>query len=214
MSYAGKAQARSAEKDTRTEKELLKETLGSLLEADDTGTKVCITLDEQTEQIHRIRQDADEIHGNLERSKWLIKGMNRWGWFQNMFGGAPPPPSVVIRDGAGASGSGAISAPGTAPPARRGGSSAADAQRARAEAVGPKAKPLPGLPGTDPEVDALYDGLEGALANLKDKSHHIKATVEGQNRMLDDLSTGRRGITNLSGEVDKQRKDIKKISGR
>merc|ERR1719408_493189 len=77
--------------DKRTERDILKETLSTLQEADDIGTATCHTLNAQTEQIEKIQNDADEVSGHLDRSKWLLRGMSRWGWVQNLFGGAPPP---------------------------------------------------------------------------------------------------------------------------
>merc|ERR1719230_2535013 len=76
-----KTQARLAA-DTRTERDILKETLSTLQEADDIGTATCSTLNAQTEQIQKIQNDADEVSGHLDRSKWLIRGMSRWGWVQ------------------------------------------------------------------------------------------------------------------------------------
>ena len=95
MSYGDRA---STLKDVKkTEKELLASTVRSLAEAEDTTDRVLTTLHGQTEQLHRIQADAEQINHNLDQSEWLLRSLKPWGWVRNIFRKDPtaPPPAPV-----------------------------------------------------------------------------------------------------------------------
>ncbi|CAJ1377689.1 unnamed protein product [Effrenium voratum] len=66
MSYGDRAVGLKSS-DGRTEAELLASTVRSLADADDTSNRVLSTLHGQTEQLNRIKADADAINHNLDQ---------------------------------------------------------------------------------------------------------------------------------------------------
>lgn len=185
----------------------------TLKETDDVSIVTAGTLHAQTEQLHRIKNDAEDINHNLDTSQWLLSGMKSWGGrVRSLFGAAPEKPKPEPRPGVtsagfsnGSSSAEASSSSRTLPPGSRpfSGATAAPA------AVGGSKKTI--LGGFSEEEDKALDGINAMLGDLKDRSKEIGRTIEYQNTLVDDITTQ---TERAKHRLEDQKKDLKKISGR
>lgn len=231
MSYGDKASA--LKKDTRTEAELLASTVKSLAEADDTTDRVLTTLHGQTEQLHRIKADADAIHHNLDQSEWLLRSLKPWGWVRNIFrkdpvssapsASASSAPAALASDGkdskvdskAPAQPAPPAPAPGGYPEGSRGAARllADDAARRAARnstaaaAAQSQQQQRPDL--MDPNEKA-YEQIDNMLEGLLVKSQQINRTLGHHNELLPEIADS---VDRDQARITKQKAEIKKRIG-
>jgi hypothetical protein len=231
MSYGDKASA--LKKDTRTEAELLASTVKSLAEADDTTDRVLTTLHGQTEQLHRIKADADAIHHNLDQSEWLLRSLKPWGWVRNIFrkdpvssapsASASSAPAALASDGkdskvdskAPAQPAPPAPAPGGYPEGSRGAARllADDAARRAARnstaaaAAQSQQQQRPDL--RDPNEKA-YEQIDNMLEGLLVKSQQINRTLGHHNELLPEIADS---VDRDQARITKQKAEIKKRIG-
>lgn len=227
MSYGDKASA--LKKDTRTEAELLASTVKSLAEADDTTDRVLTTLHGQTEQLHRIKADADAIHHNLDQSEWLLRSLKPWGWVRNIFrkdpvssapsASASSAPAALASDGkdskvdskAPAQPAPPAPAPGGYPEGSRGAARllADDAARRAARnstaaaAAQSQQQQRPDL--RDPNEKA-YEQIDNMLEGLLVKSQQINRTLGHHNELLPEIADS---VDRDQARITKQKAEIK-----
>ena len=223
MSYGDKA---SSLKDSRTEAELLASTVKSLAQAEDTTDRVLTTLHGQTEQLERIKADADAINHNLDQSEWLLRSLKPWGWVRNIFRkdpiqARPDPPTSSAKAGypsaAGApSASGASGAAvGTAGDGRRGAARllADDAARraARNSSAGVQVQQQTQRCQLDRDpTEKAYDQIDNMLEGLLVKSQQINRTLGHHNEMLPEIAES---VERDQARLTKQKAEIKKRIG-
>ena len=231
MSYGDKASA--LKKDTRTEAELLASTVKSLAEADDTTDRVLTTLHGQTEQLHRIKADADAIHHNLDQSEWLLRSLKPWGWVRNIFrkdpvssasasassASASSAPAALASDGkdskAPAQPAPPAPAPGGYPEGSRGAARllADDAARRAARnstaaaAAQSQQQQRPDL--RDPNEKA-YEQIDNMLEGLLVKSQQINRNLGHHNELLPEIADS---VDRDQARITKQKAEIKKRIG-
>ena len=220
MSYGDKASA--LKKDARTEAELLASTVKSLAEADDTTDRVLTTLHGQTEQLHRIKADADAIHHNLDQSEWLLRSLKPWGWVRNIFrkdpssapsASASSAPAASASDGKDSkvdSKAPAQSQPAGYPEGSRGAARLlADdaARRAARNSTAAAAQQRPDL--RDPNEKA-YEQIDNMLEGLLVKSQQINRTLGHHNELLPEIADS---VDRDQARITKQKAEIKKRIG-
>ena len=227
MSYGDKASA--LKKDTRTEAELLASTVKSLAEADDTTDRVLTTLHGQTEQLHRIKADADAIHHNLDQSEWLLRSLKPWGWVRNIFRKDPSSTSSASSASAASAPAPAASSsegkdskvdskapaqppqPAGYPEGSRGAARllADDAARrvARNSTASAAAQQRPDL--RDPNEKA-YEQIDNMLEGLLVKSQQINRTLGHHNELLPEIADS---VDRDQARITKQKAEIKKRIG-
>lgn len=231
MSYGDKASA--LKKDTRTEAELLASTVKSLAEADDTTDRVLTTLHGQTEQLHRIKADADAIHHNLDQSEWLLRSLKPWGWVRNIFRKDPSSvSSVSSAPSASASASSAPAlasdrkdskvdskapaqpapAPGGYPEGSRGAARllAEDAARRAARNSTAAAAAQQQRPDLRDPNEKAYEQIDNMLEGLLVKSQQINRTLGHHNELLPEIADS---VDRDQARITKQKAEIKKRIG-
>ena len=220
MSYGDKA---SSLKDSRTEAELLASTVKSLAQAEDTTDRVLTTLHGQTEQLERIKADADAINHNLDQSEWLLRSLKPWGWVRNIFRKDPiqarpdPPTSSSAKAGypsAGASGASGASGAAVGTAGMDGSRGAArlladDAARRAARNSRAAAQQQTQRPDRDP-TEKAYDQIDNMLEGLLVKSQQINRTLGHHNEMLPEIAES---VERDQARLTKQKAEIKKRIG-
>mmetsp|Transcript_29535 Transcript_29535/g.68115 ORF Transcript_29535/g.68115 Transcript_29535/m.68115 type:complete len:249 (+) Transcript_29535:51-797(+) len=191
-------QDRAAEKQSQqTTVGLLKDIRKSVAETDEISTRTLETVQSQTEQIDRIKRDQEDIEHNLDTSAYLLRGMRRWGWVQNLFGGppqpkagatssaAPPRPSPVQSSG---------SKVDTAPPAGLSKPTFRPADRLLAEEEKRKQDPSAASNGQplrpdqrDAEEEKLLHEIGNSLDGLKAKAQETNRTLDYHNKVLPEI---------------------------
>mmetsp|Transcript_71367 Transcript_71367/g.167193 ORF Transcript_71367/g.167193 Transcript_71367/m.167193 type:complete len:239 (-) Transcript_71367:121-837(-) len=222
MSYGDRASTLKSS-DGRTEAELLASTVRSLADADDTSTRVLTTLHEQTEQLHRIKADADAINHNLDQSEWLLRNMKPLGWIRNIFRKEPktpgPMPSSSTRRASSSSNSSAAAAAAAGYPAadvNRGAARllAEDAARRAARNSTSSASSAPAvgaaLDKRSQEVDKAYDQIDNMLEGLLAKSQQIQHTLSHHNEVIPEIAET---VERDQLRIKKQQLEIKKRMG-
>eukprot|EP00933_Yihiella_yeosuensis_P034842 TRINITY_DN28328_c0_g1_i1.p1 TRINITY_DN28328_c0_g1~~TRINITY_DN28328_c0_g1_i1.p1 ORF type:complete len:234 (+),score=55.77 TRINITY_DN28328_c0_g1_i1:49-750(+) len=223
MSYASQATTTARSTDGRTEAELLQSTVRSLAEATDTSDRVLTTLNGQTEQLHKIKEDSDAIDHNLEQTQKLLNFLKPMGWVKGLFGGRRSsasasgggyPASGSGRGSggyAGASSAASSSGGGYAGAAvgtttGRGAARLLAAENARKgvdQNSGPAGRGAgrgQSLCKQDPGIERAYDQIDSLLDGLKERGHVINQTLDHHNKMLPDLASS----------ADRQQEKIKK----
>ena len=213
MSYGDKA---SSLKDSRTEAELLASTVKSLAQAEDTTDRVLTTLHGQTEQLERIKADADAINHNLDQSEWLLRSLKPWGWVRNIFRKDPiqarPDPPTSSASAAGYPSGAAV---GTAGDGSRGAARllADDAARraARNSSAGVQQQQQTQRCQLDRDpTEKAYDQIDNMLEGLLVKSQQINRTLGHHNEMLPEIAES---VERDQARLTKQKAEIKKRIG-
>mmetsp|Transcript_860 Transcript_860/g.1926 ORF Transcript_860/g.1926 Transcript_860/m.1926 type:complete len:252 (-) Transcript_860:205-960(-) len=214
-----------AEKQQKSEMELLRDIRKNVVETDEVATRTLETLHGQTEQINRITQDAEAIEHNLDTSAHLLRGMKgNFGWLQNLFSRAPPPPppkqqgattstarpTAGSNDKVGNASASSSSAPAMRPQDRL---IAEDAARKKAEAQAEghvdekKIRP----DQRNPEADKILDEIEAALGGIKAKAEETNRTLDHHNEVLPKLG---QTMATSQDRMRNQHADLKKLNGR
>jgi len=210
----------------RTEKQLLDSITGSLAQADECADRTMGALDEQTNQLHRIKRDADIIDSNLDQSEHLLRGLKPGGWFRNLFRKDPTPTAVPrpstksnsnfdpARRTAKTSTSSGTSNSSTAPAGGQGAQKLLEKEAARRASAASqpgqnnKGEIRPDLQ-RDTETEKAYDDIENLLSGLKEKGRVINRTLDNHNKMLPGLVDD---ITKAQDRITRQSKDMNKFT--
>lgn len=174
--------------------EALRDSLRTAAEANALSQHTAAQLGQQSEQLHRIRDDVDAISHNLDTSQYLINGMKSWwGSMVQLFTNPPTAatPSTAVRLPNQPPLSGRVSPP--AAPAhhpasadRFHASSAQSLVESRsATSSFPRARSS--KPDFETELDQGLDELSGMLTELHSQAVEIGHALGSHNTMLDDI---------------------------
>lgn len=208
----------------RTEGELLQSTMKSLAEATEISTRTLGTLNQQTEQIERIKADAEAIDSNLDQSEYLLRSLKKWGWVKTMFSrdpgskqkhiGCRDAPAVApgpAEKGAPAAGKAAGSAP-KAPevPESRGAARLSEAQAMRKGTSASTQRGV-GAEKAQSQNDKAYDDIEKMLVGLKEQSKEMGRTIKTHNEILPEVAES---VNKDQDRLRQQQKTMRELMGR
>eukprot|EP00930_Biecheleria_cincta_P079047 TRINITY_DN66709_c0_g1_i1.p1 TRINITY_DN66709_c0_g1~~TRINITY_DN66709_c0_g1_i1.p1 ORF type:complete len:248 (+),score=50.89 TRINITY_DN66709_c0_g1_i1:68-745(+) len=220
MSFGDQAATLAKKADGRTEAELLASTLRSLAEADESSNRVLTTLNEQTEQLHKIQDDTRSIDSNLDKSEYLLRSLKRFGWVRNLFRKQPKSsPDAKQAEGpsstsapAASSGSGSQSSssssgyPSGAKAAAAPSANGRGAARLLAQEDARRSAGGYGSDRRDPGIDKAYDQIDNILEGLKHKGAEINRTLNHHNEILPEVASS---VQKSQDRMKKQQQDIK-----
>jgi len=79
-------------------KQGIKNTLRTLAETEDIAMHTAVQLNQQTEQLHRIEDQTDQMDHTLDRTQYLLTGLKSfWGRTKNFVRGAPDVKAKDVR---------------------------------------------------------------------------------------------------------------------
>ena len=178
-------------------------------------------LEEQGDQLRRIRRKVDETDAHIERGNWILRGMK--SWFGRR-GKAPELPSEVVakreseragREGKGRSGRGDAEAPRSSGSSRGGGGSGGVAAGGQAQPQAQAQQQRPGSGGAGAsaaahaDADALLESLSGSLTRVKGQAVAIRDELASQDGVLDDVGAG---VEKVRGKVDRATATAKRLA--
>mmetsp|Transcript_97631 Transcript_97631/g.188275 ORF Transcript_97631/g.188275 Transcript_97631/m.188275 type:complete len:228 (+) Transcript_97631:54-737(+) len=183
--------------DNRTEAEMLASARRSLAEAQAVSNRTLGTLNEQTEQLHRITAGAEDVSNNLEKSEFLLQSLKPLGWVKNIFKKDPVPCRGQVVTSNLPSTSAAPSAP-----------SAPSKAVARMQQVDERTRQAQKNGSSRPDqVDKAYDELEHMLDGLKHSTLEINRTLDQHNEMVPRIE---RTVESNQERVKKQEQELRK----
>lgn len=191
MSFAARAQERqhkTLEQQEAAYKSSVKNTLRTLAETEEISMNTAVTLNAQTEQLHRIHNTTEDMNHTLDTTQYLLNGMKTWwGRAKNSFRGPPEreptnaSPSAPIEARAVPSISTATSFPSRQPAA----------------------------PGTsEREDDKDLDQILGMLDTLKARTQDIGRTIQTQTGLVGKIASN---VETADSKIAKQNTAIKSL---
>eukprot|EP00397_Hematodinium_sp_SG-2012_P047444 GEMP01053974.1.p1 GENE.GEMP01053974.1~~GEMP01053974.1.p1 ORF type:complete len:207 (+),score=38.17 GEMP01053974.1:179-799(+) len=204
MSFTARAQEKQTAADYQAAyKDSLKNTLRTLAETEDISAQTAVSLNAQTEQLHRIHNSTEEVNYNLDTSQWLLQGMKSWwGRTKNSFNGPPKFNKALERaDHASSSRTGSTDAQCLERPGAQ--TTTASTQQSRT-LVGAHAGTMSAQDSEDRDLDQILS----MLGNLKSRSHDIGQTLDSHNHMIGHISTK---VDTAGDKIAKNTKDIQSL---
>lgn len=207
-------QLQEAKKDTRSNKEILQDSIRTASQATVVGAQTINKLDHQTDQMHAIDRNLSEINATLTASERLIKGMKSFtGAVGNWFSKGPkhkPDNYTGPKD--------------DLPDPKAGKVSSKEKEKVPEKKQARKGKGAAEVPEEPQEQlvehnfqdhsyedeDQMLDQLYGAVSTMKGQAHTMNTQLKYQGGLLDHIGDK---VERTDGRILKNTADIRRPTG-